>query len=219
MVSPIIQENFYTGGFLISEAPGKQSRDVGVIENAGTTDLLQEAGLVLTQNLTGTPVVAAVGSPHGNGTVSAVTVGNGAIVGIYTLTATAPTQFALADPNGVALAPVTVGTPYIDAEIGLTITAGGTAYQAGDAYTITVPAGDGSYSAYTGAAGKPASAVLFNLHYIPALGSAKVTVMTRHCEVNKAELQWDPTVTASGSVAAIEAAGLASLATHGIIAR
>jgi hypothetical protein len=219
MVSPVLTENYYTGGFLISEADGKLSRDLGIIENAGAVDLQQEAGLVLAQNLTGTPTIAAVGALHGNGVVSGVTLGNNALTGAYTLTATSPTQFALNDPNGDAMAPVNVGTVYADAELGLTITAGSTAYAAGDAYTVTVPAGDKSYSAFTGAPGRPAAAVLFNLEWIPAGGSKKVTVITRNAEVNKAELQWDPSIVNGGSAAALETAGLASLATHNIIAR
>jgi hypothetical protein len=219
MVSPVLQESFYTGGFIVTEAPGKLSREVGSISNAGTVDLTLNAGLVLTQNNVGTPVVAPVGTPTGNGTITGVTMGNNAIPGVYRLVAASATSFALADPNGDAMQVVTVGTAYTDIEVGLLITAGGTAFVAGDSYTITVPVGDKSYAPFTGAIGKPAAALLFNLTYVPASGSKKVTVIKRLAEVNTKELQWDATVTNSGSVVALEAAALASLGAFNIIAR
>jgi hypothetical protein len=216
MVSPILTENWYTGGFVISEADGKLSRDVGTITNAGTVDLTQQAGLVLSHAV-GTPVGTAGVKNTGNGTIGSITAGVAAQIGLYTLIALTATTFDVIDPDGVNLGVATAGTGFTSAEINLTVTAGGTAFVAGDTFTVNVP--PAGYASYTGAANLPAVAVLYNLAYIPASGSKKVTVITRLAEVNKAELQWDPSIANSGSVAAVETAAIASLASRGIIAR
>jgi hypothetical protein len=217
VVSPVLTENFYTGGFLISEAPGKLSRDAGIIANSGVTDLPQEAGLILCR-AAGTPA-AAVASPAntGNATVGIITAGAVIQIGDYTLTATAATTFDVTDPDGVNLGTATAGTAFTSAEINLTVTAGGTACAAGDTYVIAVPGGN--YASYTGASNRPAAAILFGLEYIPASGSKKVTIVARNAEVNKAEIQWDPVISASANVAGLQTEALAALAAHGIIAR
>ncbi|WP_428485962.1 head decoration protein [Rhodopila sp.] len=219
MVSPVLTENWYTSGFIVSEAPGKLSRSLGTIYNTGTADIVQEAGLVLAQATTATPTVTAGGANHGNGSVTAITAGNNAVLGAYTLLATSATSFNLTDPNNDAMGPATVGTAYAGAEIDFMINAGGTAFAAGDIFTLTLLPGTGAFVSYTGAVGLPAVGVLYNLVWVPAGGSTKVTVMARNCEVNRAELQWDPSIVNSGSVAALEATALAALATHNIIAR
>lgn len=218
MVSPIINENFYTGGFLVSEAPGGLSRDGGSISNSGTADLAQQAGLVLS-HAPGAPSAAIPGvANHGNGTVGTISAGPAVQGGVYTLTATAATTFDVIDPDGVNLGTATAGTAFTSAELNLTVTAGGTAFQAGDTFEINVPL-TGAYQSYTGAANLPAVAVLYSLCWVPASGSKKVAVVARNAEVNKAELQWDPTIVNSGNVAALQTAALAQLATHDIIAR
>jgi len=54
----------------------------------------------------------------------------------FTLTATNATTFSVVGSVSGALANATVGTPYTSAKIAFTLTAGGTAYQAGDVWTI-----------------------------------------------------------------------------------
>lgn len=217
MVSPILTENWYTGGFLVSQAPDKLSFDTGTIANAGTADLEQQAGLVLS-HAPGSPVGTAGVENAGNGTIGSITAGKVVQIGEYTLVATAATTFDVVDPDGVNLGTATAGTPFTSAEINLTVTAGGTAFVAGDTFTVTVPGA--GYASYTGAANLPAVAVLYNLAWVPAGGSKAVTVVSRNAEVNKAELQWDPSIVNSGTVAAaVEAAALASLAAHSIVAR
>lgn len=218
MVSPVLTENFYTGGFLVSEAPGGLSRDGGTIANSGTVDLQQEAGLVLS-HAPGTPAAAVAGAANtGNGTIGTISAGAAVQAGVYTLIATAATTFDVVDPDGVNLGTATAGTAFTSAELNLTITAGGTAFVVGDAFEINVPA-TGAFKAYTGAANLPAVAVLYNLCYVAAGGSKKVAIVARNAEVNKSELQWDPTVINSGGVVALQTAALAQLATHAIIAR
>lgn len=218
MVSPVLTENYYTGGFMVSQAPGELSFDKGTIANAATVDLQQQAGLVLS-HAPGTPSAATAGVGNaGNGTVGTITAGKAVQIGVYTLLATAATTFDVVDPDGVNLGTATAGTPFTSAELNLTVTAGGTAFVAGDTFTVNVP--PAGYASYTGAANLPAVAILYNLEWIPASGSKAVTVVSRNAEVNKSELQWDPSIVNAGTVAAaVETAALAELASHGIIAR
>lgn len=107
--------------------------------NAGTL----QRGTVLGQQTIGAPTAAA-GANTGNGTISAVTGLANAQIGLYKLTALSATSFAVVSPNGSRLADATVGTAYND-QIGFTITAGATAFAAGDTFNVTVAAGSGNY--------------------------------------------------------------------------
>jgi hypothetical protein len=84
-------------------------------------------------------VVSAPGANTGNGTVTAgptVTPAS-AQNGAYTIKFTAATTFNVFDPNGRELLPGSTGVAYSDGGIGFTITAGGTAFVAGDSFTVT----------------------------------------------------------------------------------
>jgi hypothetical protein len=201
MVSPVLYEHFYDGAFLVREAAGNRSRDGGVMSNSGGSDLLLDAGLVVTQADYGTPTAAAkTGGNTGNGTVGSMSAGLGAQVGAYTVVFTAATVFSVFDPSGKELKNGATGTAYSD-EINFTITAGGTAFVAGDGFTITVPAGTGAWAPYTSSTPAQNLAILYNRVAIPASGSKKVTLISRECEVNKAELVWDPSIAAAGGIA------------------
>lgn len=215
MVSPVLNEHYYSGACLVSEAPGYRSRDVGTMNNSTGTDYSLEDGMVLSQNTLGAETSAA-GANTGNGTIGSLALKSGAMLGAYTVTMTAATTFSVLAPDGRELATGTTGVAYSD-EIGFTVTAGGTAFVAGDHFTVTIAAGDNSWSPYTGAL--PASGIAYSRTYIPANGAKKFTVITRDCEVNTQELQWDPSVTGAGNAAALQAAALASLAAQHIIAR
>ena len=93
------------------------------------------------ENAASASVVSAAGGGNtGNGTVSAgpTIVAAKAVNGVYTLTFTAATAFAIVDPNGKQLATGVTGSAYSDGGLGFTITAGGTAFVAGDTFTFTV---------------------------------------------------------------------------------
>jgi hypothetical protein len=220
MVSPVLNEQWYTGGFLVSEAPGTLSRDNGVLDNtAGALDLYVPAGLVVMAEAFGTLTAAAKPGNTGNGTIGSLSVqppagsNPGAMVGAYTISFTSAIAFSVFAPDGRELLPGVVGTAYAD-EIGFRITAGGTAFAAGDGFTITVPAGSGNLVAFDGTGA--VAGIVFNRVYVPAGGTARCTIVTRDAEVNRAELQW-------GSVAAgsptIQASAAAQLAAMGVIPR
>jgi hypothetical protein len=67
-------------------------------------------------------------------TVAAASVQNG----VYSVQFTGATTFNVFDPNGRELLTGKTGVAYSDGGIGFTITAGGTAFVAGDGFTVTV---------------------------------------------------------------------------------
>ncbi|MBO9647366.1 MAG: head decoration protein [Variovorax sp.] len=97
-------------------------------------------GAVLGQQ-TGT-VTQANPTNVGNGTLGSITKGAAIRPGVYTLRATSATNFTVAGPDGAAMPNATVGTPYVSADLNFTLTAGGTAFAAGDAFNINVPGGN-----------------------------------------------------------------------------
>ncbi len=95
-------------------------------------------GTVLGQVTNFSIEIVAAQTNAGNGGVGSASVGATAKIGTYTLTAKAANDFAVVDPEGNALPDATPGTPYTSSDINFTITAGGTAFAAGDVFTLTV---------------------------------------------------------------------------------
>ncbi|MFT8699076.1 head decoration protein [Acetobacter orientalis] len=218
MVSPVLNEHFYTGAFLVREANGYLSRDKGELVNETSADTSYEGGLVLSDASTVVADFVVGGSNTGNGTVGAITVANGTTPSNYTVLFTDPTNFTVSAPDGSELGSGTVGTALTLAGLSFTITAGSTAFVAGDTFTIVVvPGGPKQFVPYTGA--NPAAAILFDRVYVGAETARHVTVVSRMAEVNGSELCWDPAVTTSENVAALQAQALNALAVAGIVAR
>lgn len=89
----------------------------------------------------------------GNGTISAYIGTATSVTEMFTITAINATTFSVVGSVSGALANATVGTPYTSAKINFTITAGGTAFVAGDVFTLqTTPAW--SRLRYTGCVGE-----------------------------------------------------------------
>ncbi len=216
MVSPVLTESRHTGGMIVSEANGYLSRGQSALTNGGGTAVLYQAGTVMSVGY-GTPAVTRGAGDTGNGTAGAVTLLANAEVGDYVLTATAATTFTVVAPNGQTLGTLTAGTAFAN-QIGLTITAGGTAFVAGDTFVVSVPAAAAA-STFTGAA--PANGVLYNDIWVDAGATRTVTLMVRSCELNLSELVWDPAVLSSvdPGTTALQAQALSELAAAGIIAR
>lgn len=101
-------------------------------------------GTVLGQQ-TSYSVQSAAGTNTGNGTIGTLSAGTGAKIGAYTLKATSATAWTVTDPEGTALTGATTGAVYSNAGIGFTITAGGTAFVAGDTFTLTIVDSVGNY--------------------------------------------------------------------------
>lgn len=101
-------------------------------------------GAVLGQQ-TNDSIDVAAGTNTGNGTVGSTSVGTTPTYGNFILKATSATVFSVTDPEGNALPNATVGAAYANAEINFTITAVGTAFVAGDTFTLTVLQATGNY--------------------------------------------------------------------------
>ena len=110
-------------------------------------------GAVLGQQTSYTIATAPkAGGNTGNGTLTNVAPAagveySGSALPGYVLTATSATQFTVTDPEGNAVtgSPAVVGTPFTSGEIDFTLTAGSTAFVAGDSFTITATPGIGTF--------------------------------------------------------------------------
>jgi hypothetical protein len=85
-----------------------------------------------------TASVTAASGNTGNGTVGTVTVASGTRSGSYTIEFASATAFGVVDPNGWPVGSGTVGVAFAGGGLGFTITAGETAFVAGDAFTIAL---------------------------------------------------------------------------------
>ena len=90
----------------------------------------------------GTPTTAAAAGNTGNGTIGAVTVGNGAKAGVWRIICIEPNTnlgtFAVEDPDGIIVGRANVGTAFTG-PLSFTIADGATDFVAGDSFTVTVP--------------------------------------------------------------------------------
>lgn len=206
-------EDFHTGGYLVSEANGTRSREQVTILSGQNL----KAGAVLGKQTVGTnAAAAALGANTGNGTFGAITVGAGAVVGAYVLRMLAATEFVVEDPAGVEIGHGATGAAFAGGGLGFTLTAGGTAFVAGDSFTLTVAAGSGKFAEYDPAAidGTQVAAGILHAATDASLADAAGVITARDAEVNAAELVWK-----TGLNAGQQAAGLADLAGIGILAR
>lgn len=134
------QDSFVPDQLIASNAPLLVTDDITIASGKS-----YKRGTVLGRQSQKTVAAVAASGNTGNGTISGLSVGTAAEVGAYTLTATDATTFTLADPNGNTVGTVTAGTAYSDNQLALTLTAGSTAFVAGDVFTITVTAAAGTY--------------------------------------------------------------------------
>jgi flagellar hook protein FlgE len=77
----------------------------------------------------------------GNGMITGVAAGAGAVAETITMTAVDATHFSVSGSVSGALGTATVGTPFTSGQLDFTINAGGTAFVAGDAFTVATTPG------------------------------------------------------------------------------
>ena len=137
---PGIQSEVYLPDQLIADAKNLVSQPIVLL--SGTL----KRGTVLGQQ-TSSPISAAAKAGNtGNGTIGSLSVGASPKVGVYKAIATNSTTFAVTDPEGGAVGNATVGSAFsTGGQIGFTITAGGTAFAAGDEFDITVSDATGGF--------------------------------------------------------------------------
>lgn len=117
--------------------------------------LLSGSGLLRTGTVLGLITLGAANAAlnvanTGNGTISAVTVGAAAVPGTVNIVFTSATAFTVkkVDGTNVGGGTGTVGNAFSGGGLGFTITAGSTAFIAGDNGTIVVDVGSGKYKPY-----------------------------------------------------------------------
>lgn len=168
-LAPLIQETYASGGFLVSEAPGNESRDVVLFDNtAGVADLLVEAGTVFSVP---PPTVSAIaGANAGNGAIGGLAVSMvPGQAGTYRVSLTGAGSFTVTAPDGTVLPPGTIGTPYARGGIGFVLSAGSIPFVAGDG--LNVMAITGLPPMDVPAAGNTGNGVMTNLSaYLSAVG-------------------------------------------------
>lgn len=97
-------------------------------------DLLEKLDTFLTTNGSAFGLTYA---GTGNGTLTAYRGGASSVAETFTITATNATNFTVVGSVSGSIGPATAGTPFSHAKIAFTITAGGTAFIAGDVFTLT----------------------------------------------------------------------------------
>lgn len=73
----------------------------------------------------------------GNGTLTGLSGGASSVAETFTLTATSPTSFSVVGSLAGSIGPATIGTPFVHARLELLLTAGSSAFQAGDVFTLS----------------------------------------------------------------------------------
>lgn len=200
---PGIQAQVYIPDQLIVDAKNLVSQPI--LLGAGTL----VRGTVLGQQTANPITAAATAGNTGNGTIGTLSVGATPDIGNYTLTATSATVFAVVDPEGNALGNATVGTPFTSAEINFTLTAGGTAFVAGDSFTVTVSDAIGLYieSVKTASDGSQ-NPVAILADYADASGGTVSTGGYVAGEFNISAMTYDASWTAATLTSALRAYGI-----------
>jgi hypothetical protein len=123
-----------------------------IILAAGTLPRGSVLGQQTAYSAIATPNGAGTGGANtGTGTVGSYVFEAGREFGPFTVVFTSATAFTVTDPEGFSLGNGTVGTAFVgtpaggSAEIGFTITAGGTAFVAGDGFLINQVQAQGTY--------------------------------------------------------------------------
>lgn len=208
----ILTEGRYAAEYLVSEGNGTISREVVTL--ASGQDLV--AGTVIGKASDGTHKAltrralagtASKVSGNGNGTLSAVTLGDDALVGDYILTCTAAAAaagtFSVVAPDGTALDPLTVAVAYTSDHINLTIADGSTDWAAGAVVKVAVAEASGDLANEQVPAG-----ILFD-NVDASLAAKKAVITARMAEVNGYALTWPRGMTDTNKAEAL--AALASL--------
>ena len=211
----------YDAGFLMSEAPGRISREQ-VLLAARATDTI--AGTVLGKVLLGAATVtpAAQAGNVGNGSIGAPTADAGAPAGVYRVAIVAAAanagKFEVEGPDGAVVGAGNVAVAF-NGPINFTLADGSTDFAVGDAFTVTVAyaAGSGQVALLNLAAtsgAQIADCILLLRQAANESAAKRCAVVARDCEVNGNLLIWPAGITTDQKKAAE-----AQLAAKGILVR
>lgn len=199
-------EKLHAAGFLISEANGNRSRDNGILisgQNLG-------AGTVLGKKATaGTVTGAAQAGNTGNGTITGLSAGGAAKVGVYRAVCIEPGAnvgtFALFDPDGVEVGTATVAVGFTG-PVNFTINDGAADFISGDTFNISVSGLTSKYTILAPAAtdGTQIAAGILLSDVNATAADQPCAVITRQAEVNGNELVYPGGITAPQKDIAID---------------
>lgn len=223
---PILTEDLKSGAghYIVSEASGYRSRDVGtIVSGAGVL----KPGSVLGKITAGGAVTVTktdVGGGKGALALAAPAYGAGVKAGIYRVIIVEPAanagSFVVEDPDGIIVGNGNVAVAF-DGVVKFTLADGATDFAAGDTALVMVaiaaPATVGKLGLYDPAAadGRAVPAAILYEGCDATSTDVERTLTARDTEVHAAVLTWK-----SGTTDNQKAAALAVLAeAHGIIAR
>lgn len=203
------------GCFFVSEANKTRARTKGTLASGQT--LLAGAIVALIATGTASSAVKASGANTGNGVMGAVTVGAGAVAGIYRLrvvtAATNAGDFEVIDPQGDVSGIGHVAAAYNAGGLSFTLADGATDFVVGDGFDITVAAGSGVYTVLNmaGTHGEAVAAGIL-VNSCDASAAAKPCVVCDDdAEVHPAKLIWPGGISAAdkaSSIALLRALGI-----------
>ena len=203
------------GDWLKSEETNgsRYSRDNIVIAK-GSGQLI--TGTVLGLLAVGAALASLEVDNTGNGTIAAGAVGAGAQIGTYRIVFTSDTAFNVTDPSGAAVDSGTVGTAFNTGGVAFTITAGATAFAAGDEGAITIDPGSGKYVPFdpagSGGAEVAKGILVEDVDATDATKDVAGAAVVRHAHIAPSGLTFKVAATE-----AQQAAALASLRSQGIL--
>jgi len=203
------------GDWLKSEETNgsRYSRDNIVIAK-GSGELI--TGTVLGLLAVGAALASLEVDNTGNGTIAAGVVGAGAQIGTYRIVFTSDTAFNVTDPSGDAVGSGTVGVAFNTGGVAFTITAGATAFAAGDEGAITIDPGSGKYVPFnpagSGGAEVAKGILVEDVDATDANKDVAGAAVVRHAHIAPSGLTFKVAATE-----AQQAAALASLRSQGIL--
>ncbi len=137
----------------------------------------------------------------GNGTVGAVAALAAAKAGTYTVVFTAPTAFNVLNPSGTLVATGSTGTAF-NTEINFTITAGATAFVAGDGFRINVDVTRWQFALWNAGS-------VYGVLYEGGLNGQERTVVARDAEVQISRVLVPSGKTIGTVISGLDARGIA----------
>jgi hypothetical protein len=218
-----LNEALHAGSFMVSEAPGRLSRQEVVLAANETVVTGQILGVGTKGDGTFAAAAGVAGSGNtGNGTMGTPATATGAQAGTYTVEYVSATRFNVYDPNGKLVGEGVNGTAFAGGQVAFTMTAGGTAFVANDSFTIAVtetdPSDAGDYEplnlSATDGTQNAVGISWENYSTVTSDAVMNITIIARNAEVRGNNLTY-PTGATTTQIAAINA----QLAALGIIVR
>lgn len=181
----------------------------------GSSDFVAGDGFTIYTNAV---AGSAGGGNSGDGTLAVVEYAPHALLGAYTLTCTAAASdagtFSVVAPDGVSLGDATVGTEFRGGGLTFTIADGGSDFQVGDTFTVTIAAGYAKEWNPTNTDGSAkAAGILLDAVDASAAATAGAAVV-RMARINPSELTYY-----TGATEGAKRDALAQLAALGINTR